>query len=100
LTLVHALPQLVSRTLCLIILAILSAASFPVVANPAPQQNNSGVAHAARVDHAPRLDGTLGDTLWQSAQPITEFFQREPYEGQPPTEKTEVRILYSRNEIY
>jgi len=57
-------------------------------------------AQAARVERAPRLDGTLSDPLWQSAEPITDFRQREPFEGQVPTEKTEVRILYTRHEVY
>jgi hypothetical protein len=52
------------------------------------------------VDRAPRLDGTLNDPLWQRATPISNFLQREPFEGQPPTERTEVRILYTRNEVY
>jgi len=55
---------------------------------------------AVRVDHPPRLDGTIDDPLWQQASPITDFKQREPYEGQPATERTEVRVLYSRKEIY
>src|SRR5438876_6853569 len=58
------------------------------------------VAEAARVEHPPKMDGTLDDPLWQHATPITDFRQREPYEGQPATERTEVRILYTRNEIY
>jgi hypothetical protein len=57
-------------------------------------------AQATRVDHAPRLDGTLDDPLWQQAAPIDDFLQREPFEGQAPTERTEVRILYSRHEVY
>jgi Domain of unknown function (DUF5916)/Carbohydrate family 9 binding domain-like len=55
---------------------------------------------AVRVEHPPRMDGTLNDPLWQGAVPIADFRQREPYEGKPATEKTEVRILYARNEIY
>jgi hypothetical protein len=58
------------------------------------------IAEAVRIDQRPRLDGTLDDPLWQQAAPITDFKQREPYEGQPATEKTEVRVLYSKNEIY
>ena len=58
------------------------------------------VAEAARVDHAPKLDGTLDDPLWQLAKPITDFRQKEPYDGQPPTEKTEVRILYTQKGAY
>ena len=55
---------------------------------------------AIRVDRAPKLDGTLDDLLWQQATPISNFRQREPFEGQTPTEKTEVRILYTKHEIY
>src|SRR5690349_11132060 len=62
--------------------------------------SSSGIAQAVRVDRSPRLDGTLDDPLWQQATPITNFRQREPYEGRPATEKSEVRILYTRNQIY
>src|SRR5713101_3332891 len=58
------------------------------------------IAQATRVERAPRLDGRLADPVWQQASPITDFRQREPYEGQPATEHTEVRILYTRNEVY
>ena len=88
------------RTLCPIVLLIASAILVLSAAGQTPQHNGAGVAKATRVDHSPLLDGTLDDPLWRSATPITEFFQREPYEGQPPTEKTEIRILYSRNEVY
>jgi hypothetical protein len=57
-------------------------------------------AEAVRVDQAPRLDGSLNDPLWQLAKPITDFRQREPQEGEPATEKTEVRILYTRSAVY
>lgn len=57
-------------------------------------------AEAVRVDHAPKLDGSLADPLWQSAKPVTEFRQREPNEGETATEKTEVRILYTRHAVY
>ena len=58
------------------------------------------MVQATRVDHAPRLDGTLADPLWQQASPIDNFLQREPFEGRPPTEQTEVRILYTKQEVY
>lgn len=59
-----------------------------------------GVARAIRVDHPPKLDGTLQDPLWSQADPITDFRQHEPYEGKLPTERTEVRILYTRKAVY
>ncbi len=46
------------------------------------------------------MDGTLNDPIWQLAQPITDFRQREPFEGQVATESTEVRILYTHNDVY
>jgi hypothetical protein len=55
---------------------------------------------ATRVDRPPKLDGTLNDPLWQRATPITNFLQRESYEGQPSTERTEVRVLYTKHSVY
>jgi len=66
----------------------------------AAPKEGARTAEAARVDRAPRIDGTLDDPLWQSAKPVTDFRQREPHESEPPTEKTEVRILYTRNAVY
>ena len=57
-------------------------------------------AQASRVDRAPKMDGTLDDPLWPQATPIANFLQREPYEGQAPTERTEVRVLYDKHEVY
>src|SRR5215472_8336116 len=57
-------------------------------------------AQAIRVEHPPKLDGTLDDPAWRMANPVTNFLQREPFEGQPPTEKTEVRILYDKHSVY
>jgi len=57
-------------------------------------------AQASRVDRAPRLDGTLDDPLWVQASSISNFLQREPYEGRTPTERTEVRVLYDKHDVY
>src|SRR5258708_28521706 len=63
-------------------------------------QSDARIAEAVPVDHALKLDGTLDDPLWLTAQPISDFRQREPFEGRTPTEKTEVRILYTRHAVY
>ena len=55
---------------------------------------------AVRADSAPRLDGSLGDKAWQHASVISDFRQREPFETQPATEKTEVRVLYDKHSLY
>src|SRR5215468_5640008 len=64
------------------------------------QAQTPRVAYAARVEVAPRLDGSLDDPAWLTAKAITDFRQREPNEGQPASERTSVRILYTRREIY
>jgi len=59
-----------------------------------------GIVNAVRVDRAPKLDGTLDDPMWQKAETISNFRQREPHEGSSPTEKTEVRVLYTPHAVY
>ena len=46
------------------------------------------------------LDGRLEEEAWWSASPATGFRQREPLEGVPATEETEVRVLYDSDNLY
>jgi len=55
---------------------------------------------ATRVDEAPQIDGVLNDAVWSRAVVLTQFIQAEPDEGQPVTERTEVRVLYDDEAIY
>ena len=47
-----------------------------------------------------KLDGVLDEPAWQEAEPATDFVQMEPNQGQPATERTEVRILYDNEAVY
>jgi hypothetical protein len=76
------------------------AARPRLAGSPSVPQSDARAAEAVPVDHAPKLDGTLGDPLWLNAKPISDFRQREPFESKPPTEETEVRILYTRHAVY
>jgi len=78
---------------------MLWARAVPDPSPPSPQEA-AHKAEAVRVDRAPRLDGTLNDSLWQLAKPIADFRQREPRAGEAATEKTELRILYTRHAVY
>ena len=51
-------------------------------------------------NEAPLLDGRLDEPVWQRAPVAGDFRQKEPDEGQPATEPTEVRILYSEEALY
>lgn len=56
--------------------------------------------NALRVERAPRLDGVLDDADWARATAIDNFTQQEPREGQPATERTEVRLLFDGRTLY
>ena len=46
------------------------------------------------------IDAELKESTWQIAEPATGFIQRDPSEGKPATEWTEVRILYDNENLY
>ncbi|MYH07285.1 MAG: hypothetical protein F4146_01735, partial [Rhodothermaceae bacterium] len=52
------------------------------------------------VEEAPRIDGSLDDPIWTEIDPITEFTQVWPDEGEVPTELSEVRIAYNRDYLF
>ncbi len=62
--------------------------------------DNPRSVRAVRTTAAPRIDGILDDQVWLAAEPATDFIQREPEEGSPASERTEVRILYDDDAIY
>ena len=55
---------------------------------------------AARLSGEIRLDGRLDDAAWATATPISTFTQVDPAEGQPATERTEVRVLVGSDAVY
>ncbi len=46
-----------------------------------------------------RLDGTLDESAWKRAAIATGFVQREPDNGAPATESTEVRLVYDADRL-
>src|SRR5437762_14047081 len=52
------------------------------------------------VDKGPRIDGMLNEACWQTAEPLTNFTQVLPFEGAPPSERTEVRFAYTRDVLF
>src|SRR5438552_7628695 len=105
-----SLPERSQISACVFVLGLLFHSSLLLNAQSqaSPQTKERQIrvqeplrtASASRIDLAPKLDGTLDDPIWQQASAIDNFLQREPFEGQPSTEKTEVRILYSKHEVY
>ncbi|MFQ5741034.1 MAG: DUF5916 domain-containing protein [Acidobacteriota bacterium] len=51
-------------------------------------------------EESPRIDGDLSEPVWARAVVVDSFLQRDPQEGMPASEKTEVRILYTGKAVY
>ena len=47
-----------------------------------------------------KLDGLLNEPEWKMVSPAKDFIQRDPNEGSPSTEKTEVYVIYDENNLY
>lgn len=55
---------------------------------------------AMRVAEPIKIDGRLDEPAWMIAEVATDFRQQEPLEGEPATEKTEVRVLFDDKNLY
>jgi hypothetical protein len=55
---------------------------------------------AVRVTRPPRVDGLLDDPAWTEARAGSGFRQRDPREGEPASEETEVRVVYDADVLY
>jgi hypothetical protein len=58
------------------------------------------LARAVRATQPIDVDGRLDEPAWSRAEPITDFLQEIPFEGQPGTQRTEFRIVYDDDAIY
>ena len=53
-----------------------------------------------RITTPPRIDASLDEAVWKTATPAADFIQRDPQEGKPASERTEIRVLYDDNALY
>ena len=53
-----------------------------------------------RTQTPPNIDGRIDDAVWQNAARITDFVQRQPTDGAPATEATDVYVAYDSANIY
>ena len=69
-----------------------------VLGKPVFAQDNLAVA--VPIPSPPVIDGVLDEPFWALVQPVTGFLQRDPVDGAPASEKTEVRIAYTPTALY
>ncbi len=82
--------------------AILCATCAAASAQPANSSSSAAnVATASKAPEAPTLDGdVLNDPAWAQATPVTGFTQEQPNEGEPVSERTEVRVIFTNDTLY
>ena len=51
-------------------------------------------------NHQMILDGKLDEEFWNQAVFTSGFIQREPYEGEPASERTKVAFFYDNEALY
>jgi hypothetical protein len=55
---------------------------------------------AVRSEEPFTLDGRLDEAVWEQASPAQDFVQREPVQGEPASESTEVRFAYDEDALW
>jgi len=82
-------------------LAAQGSGSFPIV----PESDHGHAVAAPSARAMPRagaitLDGRLDEAFWTTIEPLTGFRQSQPNDGEPATQRTEVRFLFDDDAIY
>src|SRR5687767_7159035 len=101
----HALPIALAGSAIALVLAASTASSQTAARQQGTLDMSASAAAAAHLAAAPLarvvlrdgpivLDGRLDDAAWTRAEPTDRFTQNEPNDGQPATQRTEVRFLY------
>src|SRR5690348_12787933 len=81
-----------------VVCALLGTAAAGSAQEPASPRKQ---ARAIRANpEAITLDGRLDEAVWQSAQAISDFVQKEPVEGQRPSDVTEIRFVFDDTALY
>ena len=68
--------------------ALLSAGVASMPATPLPEAT------------AIKLDGAFTEAIWEHVPAVSDFRQRDPKDGGPPTFKTDVKVAYDASNLY
>ena len=88
------------RSWCVSALMLSLALGAPAAAGQGSGHGSVPAVHAFRATSPITVDGKLDDEAWLSAVPATVFTQRDPEEGKPVSEHTELRVAYDESALY
>ncbi|NUO81084.1 carbohydrate binding family 9 domain-containing protein [candidate division KSB1 bacterium] len=80
--------------------SLLPVSLLYLTASFAAETENTLQLRAHRINSNVQIDGLLAESYWQTAPFATGFRQNQPREGEPATEKTEVRVMYDEQNLY
>ncbi|UCH85602.1 MAG: carbohydrate binding family 9 domain-containing protein, partial [Candidatus Latescibacterota bacterium] len=89
-----------------LIISAVVAASFSgtqVAADDATAANPHQVKQmrALKINpHPPKIDGRLDDAIWTKAEFFSGFTQKDPKEGEPAANQTEIAVVYDEQAVY
>ncbi|MFM9862162.1 MAG: carbohydrate binding family 9 domain-containing protein [Micropepsaceae bacterium] len=92
--------QLAGASASVLLSVTLASAADPVPARDFSTYQPTAPATRIQPSEAPKIDANLSDAAWANARVISDFYQLEPNEKQPASERMEVRVLYDENNIY
>jgi hypothetical protein len=101
--------QLLLRTCLVVCVLAAPAAAAQDTDGGAPSPNGPVVTRdaegrvtvrAVRIHTPPRIDAILDEAVYQTLEPITNFIQQEPNEGEIATERTLVWLMFDDRNIY
>ena len=103
-SMIHGVIRLVDRclgnqralwTLCGLVISTSIVEAQVGASTPDPPS-----VQAVKIEGGIRVDGRFDEEAWQKAVVLDRFIQREPQEGSPSSERTEVRILFDQHNLY
>lgn len=80
--------------------ALLFSARIVVAADPDPTAPVPAQVTIVHADTPPTIDGVLDEAVWAKAAVISDFHQIRPGDHTPPTERTEVYLLFDKDALY
>jgi Domain of unknown function (DUF5916)/Carbohydrate family 9 binding domain-like len=87
----HPVRRTLQAVLILLLTYTARSSAADVVQVPATRLNEQ---------EPPTLDGRVNDEAWLGTEPYTTFTQQDPVEGAPASERTEVRVLFDKSNVY
>jgi hypothetical protein len=77
-----------------------AAALHAAAQEPAPQDPGQKTVRMVRTATPPVIDGVLDEAVWAGAAVVDDLHQVNPLEYAPPSERTEIYLLYDDDALY